>query len=177
MQYDDSDIVCEDRDGDGLYNWGLGERPSFCPTWIPYDEDGDDNNHLKGILYLDNLHVIGELETINPNGIQTLTISSNTTYTTRQYMRKHIVVPSNKTLTVKNILNMFGRPTITIQSGGQLIVDGGVITNANISLSAGAKLVLKNGGKIVIRTNTSFNAPIGALVDIAHGEIIRSNDF
>ena len=177
LQYDDSDIVCEDRDGDGLYNWGLGERPSFCPTWIPYDEDGDDNNHLKGILYLDNLHVIGELETINPNGIQTLTISSNTTYTTRQYMRKHIVVPSNKTLTVKNILNMFGRPTITIQSGGQLIVDGGVITNANISLSAGAKLVLKNGGKIVIRTNTSFNAPIGALVDIAHGEIIRSNDF
>ena len=36
---------------------------------------------------------------------------------------------------------------------------------------------LKNGGKIVMRTDTDFNAPVGALVDISHGEILRSNDF
>jgi hypothetical protein len=178
MNYTDNKIVCEDHDGDGYYFWGISDNmPSYCPSWIPAEKDGDDSNASKGILYLESPNVIGELETINPNGISTITINSNTTYTTRLSKRSHIVVASNKTLTVKDILNMFGRPTITVQSGGQLIVDGGVITNAYLNLASGAKLVLKNGGKIVMRTNTTFNAPVGALVDISHGEILRSNDF
>ena len=170
-------IVCEDADGDGYYFWGMANRQSSWPSWIPDSIDGNDNDPQKGKIYLESPQIIGELESINPNGIPTLTINSNTTYTTRQYKRTHIVIAPNKTLTVKNILNMFGRPTITVQSGGQLIVDGGVITNADRDLAAGAKLVLENGGKIVMRTNTNFHAPLGALVDITHGEILRSNDF
>ena len=51
------------------------------------------------------------------------------------------------------------------------------MTNVNISFEPGGKLTLKNGGKLVMRTNTDFNAPTGALVDITCGQIIRSNDF
>ena len=67
--------------------------------------------------------------------------------------------------------------TITIESGGELVVDGGIITNANISFSTGGKLKIKNGGKLVMRTNTDFEAPIGALVEIENGEICRSDEF
>ena len=78
---------------------------------------------------------------------------------------------------VKDILNLFGRVTITIESGGELIIDGGTITNAYISFATGGKLTIKNGGKLVMRTNTDFEAPVGALVEVENGEICKSNDF
>jgi len=31
--YTDADIICEDRDGDGYYYWGIGPKPSTCPCW------------------------------------------------------------------------------------------------------------------------------------------------
>ena len=58
-----------------------------------------------------------------------------------------------------------------------MIIDGGVLTNAKISLQPGGKITIINGGKIVMRTNTDFSAPVGAIIDIQNGEIIRSNDF
>ena len=67
--------------------------------------------------------------------------------------------------------------TVTVQSGGRLIIDGGVVTNVAINLAQGSQLKITNGGKLVMRTNTSFEAPIGAVVEAEHGEIIRSNDF
>ena len=73
-------------------------------------------------------------------------------------------------MTVENVLNLFGRVTITIDSGGELVIDGGVITNADIDFSTGGKLTIKNGGKLVMRTNTDFVAPVGALVDIESGK-------
>ena len=174
----DNDIVCEDADGDGYYFWGINDdKPSYCPSWVPDIKDGNDDNYTKGKLLLENTPIIGELETLNPNGNSTLVISNYVTYTTRQSKYSHIRITSNGKLTVKNILNLFGRVTVTIESGGELVVDGGGVTNADISLASGGKITLKNGGKIVMRTNTDFIAPSGALVDITHGEILRSNDF
>lgn len=42
--YDADDVVCEDRDGDGYYFWGLGEKPAHCPRCAPDEPDGDDSN-------------------------------------------------------------------------------------------------------------------------------------
>ena len=81
------------------------------------------------------------------------------------------------TLTVKNIMNLFGRVTVTIESAGELVIDGGVITNANINFAAGGKMTIKNGGKLVMRTNTDFVVPVGAMTDIGNGLICKSNDF
>ena len=177
MNHSDNEIVCEDADGDGYYFWGIGTKPSWCPVWIPETKDGDDSNQTKGKLYLESPHVIGDLETLNPDGNPTLQITGNTTYNTRQSKYSHIRINSNATLTIQNILNLFGRVTITIESGGELVIDGGVVTNADISFLTGGKLTIKNGGKLVMRTNTDFEAPIGALVEIEDGEICRSNDF
>lgn len=176
MHYSDNDIVCEDADGDGYYFWGIGQKPSFCPAWIPNTPDGNDSDATKGELYLQPPHVIGDLEDLS-SGISTITINGNMQYTTRKSVKSHIRITTNSSLTVKDILNMFGRVTITIESGGELIIDGGVITNADISFTSGSKLTIKNGGKLVVRTNTDFNAPTGALVDITQGQILRSCDF
>jgi C1A family cysteine protease len=175
--FDDDGITCADADGDGYYFWGIGNKPSWCPAWIPETKDGDDSNHTKGQLYLEPSYTIGDLEPLNPDGNTTLQITGNTTYNTRQSRYSHIRINSNATLTVKNILNLFGRVTITIESGGQLVIDGGVVTNTDIAFSTGGKLKIKNGGKLVMRTNTDFEAPIGALVEIEDGIICKSNDF
>ena len=37
--------------------------------------------------------------------------------------------------------------------------------------------ILRNGGKLVVRTGTEFTVPSGGLVNMDHGEIIRSGDF
>ncbi|MEM1137757.1 MAG: carbohydrate-binding domain-containing protein, partial [Bacteroidota bacterium] len=47
MNYNDNDIVCEDKDGDGYYNWGIGEKPAHCLT-CPDEPDGDDASPYLG---------------------------------------------------------------------------------------------------------------------------------
>ena len=177
MNYTENDIICEDADGDGYYFWGLGNKPSWCPEWVPDIKDGDDSNYLKGKLYVEAPNIIGGLETLNPNNCSTLQITGNTTYSTQQSIYTHLRITSNATLTVQDILNLFGRVTITIESGAELVIDGGVITNADIDFATGGKLKIKNGGKLVMRTNADFEAPVGAIVEVENGEICRSNDF
>jgi len=47
LNYTDADIVCEDRDGDGYYNWGIGPKPATCPN-CPDEEDCDDSDPTVG---------------------------------------------------------------------------------------------------------------------------------
>ena len=67
--------------------------------------------------------------------------------------------------------------TVPCSEGGQLVIDGGAVSNADITMTSGSRLKIINGGKIIMRTNTNFEVPLGAIVDIQHGEIIRSDDF
>jgi len=41
--FDQSDVQCLDKDGDGYYNWGIGPKPPHCPP-CPIQPDGDDSN-------------------------------------------------------------------------------------------------------------------------------------
>lgn len=177
MNYTDLDIVCEDSDGDGYYFWGIGTKPAWCPEWVPDTKDGNDSNCLEGKMYYESPNIIGSLEPLTPNNTPILQISNNIIYNTRRAIYTHIIIKSNATLTVNDILNLFGRVIITIESGGELIIDGGVITNAAINFSVGGKLSIRNGGKLILRTNTDFEVPIGAVADIENGSICKSNDF
>ncbi len=47
LNYNDSDIVCSDNDGDGYYTWGIGPKPAHCPD-CPDEPDGDDSSGCIG---------------------------------------------------------------------------------------------------------------------------------
>ncbi len=49
LNYDDSNIICEDNDGDGYYNWGIGAKPLQCPV-CPDEPDGDDSDPCMKFL-------------------------------------------------------------------------------------------------------------------------------
>ena len=57
-----------------------------------------------------------------------------------------------------------------VEAGGQLIIDGGTLSNVDIVLKVGASLQIINGG--IIETRNGFEAPLGAIVEIVHGQIL-----
>lgn len=47
-------VACNDKDGDGYYNWGIGTaKPSTCPAGISNDKDSDDSDPCIGPLDAD----------------------------------------------------------------------------------------------------------------------------
>ena len=64
-----------------------------------------------------------------------------------------------------------GCASITVESGGKLVIDGGVWANAKLNLNSGSEIIIKNGGKIYLSASRTFNAPLGCLVMIENGEI------
>jgi hypothetical protein len=89
LNYTETNRVCEDRDGDGYYNWGIGPKPASCPPWAPDEPDGDDSNPLLGPMdeygncaintpsYFTNasVSVNGTSITVNTGGVSDCTIA------------------------------------------------------------------------------------------------------
>jgi hypothetical protein len=58
LNFSENDIVIEDKDGDGYYNWGISvSKPVNCPLSFS-DEDSDDSNPSIGPVHLDGTKLI-----------------------------------------------------------------------------------------------------------------------
>ena len=66
---------------------------------------------------------------------------------------------------------MIGDAKIRVCKNGTLIVDGGTIQNANLKLVPGCHLIVRNNGTINMASGLSFDAPVGAIIDIDEGII------
>ncbi len=160
------DVICEDADGDGYFFWGIGPKPSHCPSWVPNEPDGDDSDYDYGPM-----DAYGHL--LNLHGLisQSVIITGNTTYSQPQYNYGLTVLVPNSTLTVTSQFTLYDGVYIIVPNGSTLIVDGGSINNADIRLQNGGKLIIRNGGTINMAEGLDFSAPIGAIVEISEGSI------
>lgn len=165
LNYSDDDIIVEDADGDGFYNWGLGNKPDGCPSWIPDTPDGDDSDSTK--YYMD---TYGHLHNIVQRESWTLT-SDNNHYSNNIQNYGDIIIPYGRTYTLYGSMIGIGSASITVESGGKLIIDGGIWANAKLYLNSGSEVIIKNGGKIYMSSSMIFNAPLGSEVTIENGEI------
>lgn len=91
--YKDSDRICDDRDGDGLYTW-FGPKPFNAPS-RQAASDGDDTDPDLGILSAD-----GRC-TLNP-GVKAFVV--NTSIDTNSPYMQHIRILSGVTLKVNSTL-------------------------------------------------------------------------
>lgn len=165
INYTDDDIIIEDADGDGFFNWGIGPKPQNCPVWIPDICDGDDSDSTVGIM--DEYGYLSENVLREP-----WTLSSDFSYGNAGSMTYgNIIIPYGKKLSVTGTLTCMGNASIIVQNGGILEIDSGILANANINLHAGSTITVKNGGIIYMRTDTDLNAPLGCYVNIEDGEI------
>ncbi len=162
----DYDRIIEDSDGDGYYFWGIGPKPSHCPSWVPNEPDGDDSDYDYGPM-----DAYGHL--LNLHGLisQSVIITGNTTYSQPQYNYGLTVLVPNSTLTVTSQFTLYDGVYIIVPNGSTLIVDGGSINNADIRLQNGGKLIIRNGGTVTMAEGKEFFAPIGAIVEISEGFI------
>ena len=160
--YTESDIVIEDRDGDGLYFWGIGPKPSHCPSWVPDTPDGDDSDINLGAM-----DQYGFLDSLSAG----ITIKTPVTYSSNTTTSYRLGIVSGGTLTITATTTLSGNGHIRVCEGGTLIVDGGTINNADITLVPGCTVILRNNGIINMANGKNFEAPQGAVVQIYRGKI------
>lgn len=165
LNYSDDDIIVEDADGDGYYNWGLGNRPSTCPSWIPTERDGDDSDSTKC-----SMDEYGHLHNISQRDPSILT-SDISNYSTNILQGGDIIIPYGRTYTLYGSMIGIGKASIIVKNGGKLIIDGGIWANAKLYLESGSEVVIRNGGKIYMSASKIFDAPLGCIVTIDNGEI------
>lgn len=162
LTMNDDGIKCTDADGDGFYFWGIGPKPAHCPSWVPDTPDGDDSNINYGAI--DSLGVLEEL----PAGE---TIKTPKTYTSNSSVDHRIGIVEGGSLTIRGTTTMEGDSHIRVCEEGTLIVDGGTLQNADITLVPGCTVIIRHNGKINMAPGKVFQAPVGVIVNIESGEI------
>ncbi len=166
LVYNKNDIVCEDRDGDGYYFWGLGEKPAHCPSCSPDLPDGDDSDP--------NLTVMDEYGYFLPMTIQNdEIIIYDTIWNCDNTLCGDILIQNNATLVIRNANITLQHPLshILIENGATLIVDSGTITNANIIVNSGGRLIIRNNGIVKQGENDNININLGGILQIESGKI------
>lgn len=98
-----------------------------------------------------------------------LVIPSSTTINTNQQLSENICIPNNVQVTIQSNMELTDDCRIIVESGGSLIIDGGVL-NADVILKPGSTLQIINDG--TIETNGVFDAQLGSIVNIVYGKII-----
>ena len=120
LNHPNTEVTCEDRDGDGYYYWGVGPKPATCPECAPDEPDGDDSNPN-----------LGPMDEYGNCAV----ITSATSITTSQtwnagIINSDITIQPNVTLTITGTVYCAKNVSITIQPGGKLVINGGKLTNS-----------------------------------------------
>jgi hypothetical protein len=160
--YTTANIICEDRDGDGYYYWGIGPKPASCPACAPNEPDGDDSNPNLGPM-----DEYGNLDVITP---LVDNITTTQTWNTNRTLCKNIAIQSGVTLNI-TATGFSSNYTITIKNGGKLILSGGTIDDGNVVVQSGGKLTISNNGKILLGNYDNLDVQLGAEFDMDYGEV------
>ena len=95
-------------------------------------------------------------------------INTTTTWNTTHTICSDIVVTSGTfTITADQVLPT--QASITVQNGAILFVDNCTITNSNIIVNSGGKIVLQNNG--ILELNDDDTYTINGMKDMTYGEI------
>lgn len=161
--YDDPDIVCEDRDGDGYFFWGIGDKPQNLPVWAQEEPDGDDSDANAGPM-----DSFGYLTPIDIDSLPPIYIDRVIDWNTENFVYNHLLIESGGVLTVSAHVLRHRDSNITVKQGGTLIIDGGNLERGHIVVESGGHLVLKNGGTI----QRGIEIQRGGTLEIIEGQII-----
>ena len=132
-----------------------------------WNTNGKANNVEWGSIFHNQYNTAEYQRTCN-----TTKITANETWNINHIFCGDLVVESG-TLTINSssTLTMGNSTTITVKSGASLIIDSGSILNANVRALAGSTVAIKNGGKIVLRSNAEFYTETGTNLEILYGSI------
>ena len=157
-------VNCEDLDGDGYFNWGIGPKPSHCPSWAADEPDGDDSDYTKGPMT-----PYGFIPDIIPDSLPQTIISTNQTFSSKKYLHGHCTIQSGAELIVQDEIQCYNGVQIIVKNNATLKIDGGVIKNVHLIVEAGGHLIIEDGGEVFCNPSFPFEIPLGALLDVSQG--------
>ncbi len=132
---------------------------------LSWTGNGNDSIQRRLSCWIDSLN----------SGIQTmeglLIIPVTKTITTDEQLYSNIRIIGSGQLTIQSHVELKGNCRVIVETGGQLIIDGGTLSNVDLVLKPGSSLRIINGG--IIETSNGFEAPLGATVEIIFGQILQ----
>lgn len=141
LNYTDANIICEDRDGDGYYYWGIGQKPAHCPACAPHEPDGDDSNPNLGPM-----DEYGNCAAITPMVVDFID----------QSVSMSRPVTSCGDLNVQNVTIIRGA-TLTLQAAGNIYVK-------DVAVTGNSKLILEAAGEVIFTGDLDLD--VGTEVEI-----------
>lgn len=172
--YNSNSIVCDDKDNDGCYYWGIGNRPSYVPNYVV--KDGDDSNPNLGPM-----DIYGNIDTLtSPVVYSPTTINTHKWYYYDTHLFGNLNIESNGHLEIIGNVFFPRNGQITINNGGKITVrENGLIKNANIKVEAGGTLILQGSQSVNAILEKGPNDEIvienGAIFECMYGEIKQIN--
>lgn len=158
----ETDIVCEDIDGDGLFNWGIGPKPAHCPKWAKEESDGNDADWTKG--HMNQYGFCEELPNTQPLYQY---ISCDSILSSPENRSKHLGVLGGATVTLQAQQTFSNGRKLLLDNGTTLILDGVTLDGSILQPYSGCKIIMNNGARIV----RPFNLPLGVELVINNGSI------
>ena len=160
--HSDSEIICEDLDGDGYFNWGIGPKPRHCPAWAPMDDDGDDSDPTRG-----HRNEYGYCEVLPLNRPLYEYIANDSILITAENRTAYLGVLRGATVTLQAQQTFNNDTKLLVDNGATLILDGIVMNGNHIQPYSGSKVIMNNGAKIT----KPFEVPLGVELIINKGSI------
>lgn len=157
---------CVDLDGDGYYNWGIGDKPSTCPDCSLADMDCDDSNPNLGPMDAN-----GNCTSITPYTYPTTYVTSSQTWSTNKNLCGNLVVKTGAILTITGETTIPYNSSVIVQENAQLKILGGKLINANITVKNGCHLLIDNNGIMELNGNDEMDIELGATFDYNYGEV------
>lgn len=160
--HNDQEILIEDYDGDGFYNWGIGTKPAHCPAWAPDIPDGDDSDRSKG-----HMNEYGYCEALSLDRPMYQYIQNDSTLTQPENRTNYLGVLRGATVTLQSQQTFANGTQLLLDNGSTLIINGVTINGSYLRPYPGSKVILNNGAKI----QKPFEVPIGVEIVINYGSI------
>ncbi|MDR0940951.1 MAG: fibronectin type III domain-containing protein [Bacteroidales bacterium] len=118
--------------------------------------------------FLDEIKIVKEC-------IPSLTTPSTTigtqTWNIAQDKSGNITIQNGITLTVTANITALDCSVITIQNGGQLVVNGGTLDGFTVVAQSGSACTIQNNGKILLKNFDDFDIQLGATLNLISGEV------
>lgn len=160
------EIVIDDYDGDGYFNWGIGPRPSHCPTWTPEEPDGDDSDYMKGPM-----NEFGHCMELDSLAKRYIYIDNDTILSLNSPVYNHYVLWKGAEVIIAQDMTFNNDTKLIVDKNSTLIIDGATLSNVTLLAQQGSNIVMKNNGKIIHRQTKDFIIPIGSTFELRHGSI------
>ncbi len=164
-------VNCEDLDGDGYYNWGIGPKPAHAPAGVSDEPDGDDSDPTVGPM-----DAYGHLQPASADSLDTLFISTRVSYADTIHIYRHVVVTGTGIMDVSAPVTFHGGAKLFIRDGGK-VYSSDAMTNVDLRMDSGGyytldyDLNMEHRGKVRKAPGKDFVIPPGGKFELYYGKI------